>query len=49
MAGWRRLWATVRSWNGPSLRVVEKRGFERDHVSEDDQGELVWLTRQLHF
>jgi len=42
-----RLWATVRSWNAPSFRVLEKLGFERDHVSTDDWGELVWLTRQL--
>ncbi|GAA5016954.1 GNAT family N-acetyltransferase [Actinopolymorpha pittospori] len=42
-----RLWATVRSWNTPSFRVLEKRGFERSHVSTDDSGELVWLTRAL--
>jgi RimJ/RimL family protein N-acetyltransferase len=42
-----RLWATVRSWNAPSFRVLEKLGFERSHVSTDDRGELVWLTRAL--
>jgi hypothetical protein len=26
---------------------IEKLGFERDHVSSDDRGELVWLTRSL--
>jgi hypothetical protein len=26
---------------------VEKLGFERDHVSPGDGGELVWLTRSL--
>jgi RimJ/RimL family protein N-acetyltransferase len=45
--GRRRLWATVRSWNVASLRVLDKLGFERDHVSVDDRGELVWLTRGL--
>jgi len=27
--------------------VLEQLGFERDHVSADDGGELVWLTRSL--
>ncbi|WP_158853176.1 GNAT family N-acetyltransferase [Saccharothrix deserti] len=42
-----RLWATVRDWNAPSFRVLEKLGFERHHVTTDDRGELVWLTRAL--
>ena len=42
-----RLWSPVRTWNVPSFRVLEKLGFQRDHVSEDDRGELVWLTRTL--
>jgi RimJ/RimL family protein N-acetyltransferase len=48
--GRKRLWATVRPWNAPSFRVLEKLGFERDHVSTDGHGkntELVWLTRSL--
>ncbi|WP_438297059.1 GNAT family N-acetyltransferase [Streptomyces sp. HUAS TT7] len=45
--GRKRLWSTVRPWNAPSLRVLEKLGFEPDHVSADDRGELVWLTRSL--
>ena len=45
--GRKRLWATVGTWNAPSLRVLEKLGFERDHVSADDGGEVVWLTRSL--
>jgi RimJ/RimL family protein N-acetyltransferase len=45
--GRQRLWSTVRPWNSPSFRVLEKLGFERDHVSTDDRGELVWLTRSL--
>lgn len=42
-----RLWSTVRIWNAPSFRVLEKLGFQRDHVSDDDRGELAWLTRAL--
>lgn len=45
--GRKRLWSTVRAWNTPSLRVLEKLGFERDHVSTDDKGEVVWLIRSL--
>ena len=42
-----RLWSTVRIGNLPSFRVLEKLGFQSDHVSDDDRGELVWLTRAL--
>ncbi|WJV45046.1 GNAT family N-acetyltransferase [Streptomyces flavofungini] len=45
--GRKRLWSTVGAWNAPSLRVLEKLGFERDHVSMEDNGEVVWLTREL--
>ncbi|MCX4965443.1 GNAT family N-acetyltransferase [Streptomyces sp. NBC_00654] len=45
--GRKRLWATVGSWNTPSFRVLEKLGFERDRVTTDDSGEVVWLTRPL--
>ena len=45
--GRKRLWSTVGTWNTPSLCVLEKLGFERDHVSADDHGEFVWLTRLL--
>ncbi|MCM2410499.1 GNAT family N-acetyltransferase [Streptomyces sp. RKAG290] len=45
--GRRRLWSTVGAWNAPSLRVLEKLGFDRDHVSTEDSGEVVWLTREL--
>ncbi|GLX24028.1 N-acetyltransferase [Streptomyces lavendulae subsp. lavendulae] len=45
--GRKRIWATVGAWNTPSLRVLEKLGFERDHVSTEDSGEVVWLTRSL--
>ncbi|EFL13001.1 GNAT family N-acetyltransferase [Streptomyces sp. C] len=45
--GRKRIWATVGAWNAPSLRVLEKLGFERDHVSTEDNGEVVWLTRSL--
>jgi RimJ/RimL family protein N-acetyltransferase len=45
--GRKRLWSTVGAWNTPSLRVLEKLGFDRDHVSVGDNGEVVWLTRSL--
>jgi len=45
--GRERLWATVGAENAPSLRVLEKLGFERDRVSTEDSGEVVWLTRSL--
>ncbi|MCX4882290.1 MULTISPECIES: GNAT family N-acetyltransferase [unclassified Streptomyces] len=45
--GRKRLWSTVRPWNAPSFRVLEKLGFQRDHVSAEDSGEVVWLTRSL--
>ncbi|MFF4411127.1 GNAT family N-acetyltransferase [Streptosporangium sp. NPDC001559] len=45
--GRKRLWSTVGSWNTPSLRVLEKLGFERDHLSTEENGEVVWLTRSL--
>ena len=46
-SGRSRLWSTVRTWNAPSLRVLDKLGFARDHTSVDDAGELGWLTRSL--
>jgi RimJ/RimL family protein N-acetyltransferase len=42
--GRRRLWATVRTWNAPSFRVLAKLGFRRDHVDVDDRGEIVHLV-----
>lgn len=45
--GRHRLWATVRAWNTASFRVLEKLSFERRHSTWDDQGELVWNTREL--
>jgi RimJ/RimL family protein N-acetyltransferase len=45
--GRRRLWSTVGSWNAPSLRVLEKVGFRRDHTITDDDGEVVYLVRDL--
>jgi len=43
--GRRRLWATVRAWNAPSFRVLEKIGFRRDHSVTDGRGELVYMVR----
>ncbi|WP_137989194.1 GNAT family N-acetyltransferase [Streptomyces vilmorinianum] len=45
--GRERLWSTVGTWNTPSLRVLEKLGFERDRVSMEENGEVAWLTRSL--
>ncbi|KAA9381906.1 GNAT family N-acetyltransferase [Microbispora cellulosiformans] len=44
-----RLWATVREWNAPSFRVLEKLGFHRsDRVTEDaERGNTIWMTRVL--
>jgi len=42
-----RLWSTVGAWNAPSLRVLEKLGFERDHITEEANGSVVWLTLSL--
>jgi RimJ/RimL family protein N-acetyltransferase len=39
-----RIWSTVASWNAPSLRVLEKLGFRRDHNTTDANGELIWLV-----
>ena len=41
--GRHRLWSTVGAWNTPSLRVLEKIGFRRDHVvviEEQGRGRL---------
>ena len=46
--GRRRLWASVRSWNDASFRVLDKVGFERtDRITTDDFGDTVWCTREL--
>ncbi len=45
--GRRRLWATVRSWNAPSFRVLEKLGVRRDHTTTDDRGDIVWNVLDL--
>ncbi|OBG49003.1 GNAT family N-acetyltransferase [Mycolicibacterium fortuitum] len=45
--GRRRIWSTVGGWNKPSLRVLEKVGFERHHETTDASGRpLIYLTRQ---
>ncbi len=45
--GRRRLWSTVGAWNTPSLRVLEKVGFHRDHTVADDRGDIVYMVRDL--
>jgi len=39
-----RIWSTVRIWNDPSLRVLDKLGFRRHHSEFDEHGELVYLA-----
>jgi RimJ/RimL family protein N-acetyltransferase len=39
-----RIWSTVGSWNAPSLRVLEKLGFRRDHTTTGADGEVTWLV-----
>jgi len=48
-SGRTRLWATVRRWNVPSLRVLAKAGFtESGRVTADpDHGDVVWMTHDL--
>lgn len=47
--GRKRLWATVREWNTPSFRVLEKLAFHRtDRITEDlARGNSIWMTRTL--
>ncbi|MCM3618323.1 GNAT family N-acetyltransferase [Sutcliffiella horikoshii] len=46
--GRRRIWSTVRAWNHPSFRVLEKIGFKRHHSDWDEKGEIVWNVRDLN-
>jgi len=45
----RRLWATVRAWNTPSFRVLDKLGFQASgRISPDpSRGDTVWMTKDL--
>lgn len=43
--GRERVWATVGSWNAPSLRVLAKIGFHEHHREPRERGELVWMVR----
>lgn len=47
--GRRQLWATVREWNAPSFRVLEKVGFHHSgRVSPDPvRGDTIWMTIDL--
>ena len=44
-----RLWASVRDWNVPSLRVLEKVGFQDSGEREPDDGHGVSLITVLTF
>jgi len=43
--GRNRIWSTVAAWNEPSLRVLEKLGFRRDHEAIINHGRVVYLVR----
>jgi len=43
-SGRQRIWATIGSWNAPSLRVAEKLGFRADHSTTIDDQEVVWMV-----
>ena len=49
VTGRSRLWATVREWNAPSLRVLEKVGFhDSGRITPDpDRGDTIWMTIDL--
>ena len=49
LTGRRRLWATVREWNAPSFRVLEKLGFEYSGrvTADPERGDSIWMTRAL--
>jgi RimJ/RimL family protein N-acetyltransferase len=42
--GRHRIWATIGSWNTPSLRVAEKLGFRLDHSTSVDERDVVWMV-----
>lgn len=42
--GRRRIWATIGTWNAPSLRVAEKLRFRVDRHSIETNGEVVWMV-----
>ena len=48
-AGRHRLWATVRAWNAPSFRVLEKLGFHDSGRVDPDpaRGDSLWMTIDL--
>jgi RimJ/RimL family protein N-acetyltransferase len=47
--GRRWLWAAVREWNAPSLRVLEKIGFEASGrgIADPERGDSIMMTRRL--
>lgn len=48
-AGTARLWASVREWNAPSFRVLEKVGFVDSSVRTPDtvHGDSIWWSMDL--
>jgi RimJ/RimL family protein N-acetyltransferase len=48
-SGYRRLWATIREWNAPSRRVMDKLGFvETARVGPDEiHGNSLFYVKEL--
>jgi RimJ/RimL family protein N-acetyltransferase len=42
--GRHRIWATIGSWNAPSLRVAEKLGFRVDRYTTEVDQDVVWMV-----
>ncbi|HUF97385.1 MAG TPA: GNAT family N-acetyltransferase [Ilumatobacter sp.] len=42
--GRNRIWATIGSWNAPSLRVAEKLGFRLDHRTTEVEQDVMWMV-----
>lgn len=45
-AGFAEVWATVRDWNGASLRALGRVGFVRDRTEHDKRGSLTYLLHR---
>lgn len=44
-----RVWASVREWNAPSLKVLKRLGFSDSgpRLVDTDRGDMVWITLEL--
>jgi RimJ/RimL family protein N-acetyltransferase len=45
--GRQRIWATIRPWNGASLRVLDKLGtFRRERATANECGQILWFCSE---